>query len=164
MTKIVTRTSPNHNARPGPITALVLHATADSRDMPSVDWCCDPASKVSYHDIIGRDGTLYHLVPVARRAWHAGVSSFQGVGDVNDFSIGVSFSNRNNGKEAYPEVQLAVGAALVASYMKAYPAITLDRVTTHAVIAPGRKFDPMPPAFSLAAFKVRVQAELLRIA
>jgi N-acetyl-anhydromuramyl-L-alanine amidase AmpD len=164
MTKIVTRSSPNHNARPSPITALVLHATADTGEMASVDWCCRAESKVSYHLIVGRAGVIHHLVPVSRRAWHAGVSSFDGVPNVNDYSIGVAFANRNDGKEPYPEAQLAAGAALVASYMKLYTAITLDRVTTHAVIAPGRKFDPRPPAFDLAAFKLRLERELLRVA
>jgi N-acetylmuramoyl-L-alanine amidase len=180
MTKIITRVSPNHGPRPSPVSAVVLHATADSNTPGAVEWCCTPKPRnpnpVSYHAIIDRDGTLYSLVDVKRRAWHAGYSLFGGVYDVNDFAIGVSFGNRNNGKEPYPEVQLAVGAALIATYMHLYPAITIDRITTHAVVRtawhaanPGRtdvaqKTDPMPPAFSLEAFKVRVLAELARTA
>lgn len=163
--KIVNVPSPNFNARPkGEISCVVLHATADSDTHESVAWCRTPKpanpNPVSYHSIIDRDGTIYALVPVDKRAWHAGVSVFDGRQNVNDFSVGYSFANRNDGKEAYPEAQLAVGAALVAALMRIYPALTMDRVTTHAVIAPGRKTDPAGPAFDLEAFKLRVMVEL----
>jgi N-acetyl-anhydromuramyl-L-alanine amidase AmpD len=164
--RIVPYASPNFNTRPCPIDAVLLHATADDDTEASVHWCCTPKpanpNPVSYHVIVDRDGTVYTLVDVSKRAWHAGVSSFLGRGNVNDYSIGVSFANKNDGREPYPEVQLAVGAALVASYLKRFPAITIDRVTTHAVVAlpPGRKTDPRPPAFDLAAFKLRVLREL----
>lgn len=158
--RVVTYPSPNFNARPGPLDAVVLHATADTDGEASVHWCADPASKVSYHVIVDRDGVVYALVDVLKRAWHAGVSSFQGRPNCNDYAIGVSFANRNDGKEPYPEIQLAVAAALVAGYMRRFPAITIDRITTHAIVAPTRKTDPRPPAFNLAAFKLRVLGEL----
>jgi N-acetyl-anhydromuramyl-L-alanine amidase AmpD len=161
--KLIQAPSPNWNARPSGvrIDCIVLHCTADTNTKASVNWCQSPKSKVSYHQIIDRDGTVYSLVDLHKRAWHAGVSSFNGRGDCNDYAIGISFGNNNAG-EVYPEVQLAVGAAVVAGCMKGFPEITLDRITTHAAVAPGRKTDPAPP-FDLAAFKLRVQGELLRL-
>lgn len=161
--KIVPAPSPNFGTRPCPVDAVVLHATADSDTHESVVWCRTPKPKnpnpVSYHAIIDRDGTVFDLVDTGKRAWHAGVSSFTGRQNVNDFSIGYSFGNRNDGVEPYPEIQLQVGAALCAAAMKRY-GIPLDRITTHANIAPGRKTDPAPPAFNLDAFKLRVLREV----
>lgn len=166
--RVVASPSRNHGPRPegarGVVSCVVLHATADDDAMTSVRWCQTPAPEnpapVSYHTIVDRDGTVYTLVPLTRRAWHAGVSVFGGRANVNDFSIGLSFANRNDGVEPYPEVQLAVGAALVASYARLFPAITVDRITTHRAIAPTRKTDPAPPAFDFDAFRLRVLREL----
>jgi N-acetylmuramoyl-L-alanine amidase len=160
MTKLIQRPSPNFNSRRVPVDCVVLHSTADSDTEQSVEWCCDRASKVSYHTIVDRDGTVFALVDTDKRAWHAGVSSFEGRGNVNDFSIGLSFGNDNEG-EAVTDVQYAVGAALVAGYIRKYPAITIDRITMHKTIAlpAGRKTDPAPP-FDLPRFLEAVQGEL----
>ena len=83
---------------------------------------------------------------------------------MNDYSIGVSFANDNTGTEPYPEAQLAVGAALVAGYLRRFPAITIERITRHKDVAlpAGRKTDPAAPAFALLAFKARVARELVK--
>lgn len=147
--RILQRLSPNFGTRPCPVDCIVLHATADSDTQASIDWCCTPKPKnpnpVSYHVIVDRDGTAYHLVDSAKRAWHAGVSEFQGRTNVNDFSIGLSFANRNDGREPYTEQQYASAASLIVAWMGRYPKITLDRITTHKVIARpiGRKTDPL---------------------
>jgi N-acetyl-anhydromuramyl-L-alanine amidase AmpD len=162
---VVRRASPNFNTRPVPVDCVVLHATADSDTRASVEWCCTPKPKnpnpVSYHVIVDRDGTTYHLVDTDKRAWHAGVSSFHGRANVNDFSIGLSFGNKNDGKERYTNEQYLVGAEIVAGWMKKYPAIKLDRITTHAVIAPERKTDPL--AFDMQRFRMLVEACLVEM-
>lgn len=147
--RILQRPSPNWNARPCPVDCIVLHATADSDTQESIAWCQTPKAKnpnpVSYHVIVDRDGTAYHLVDSAKRAWHAGVSEFGGRTNVNDFSIGLSFANRNDGKEPYSDAQYQAAAMLIGAWMDRYPAITLDRITTHKAIARpvGRKTDPL---------------------
>ena len=45
--------------------------------------------RVSSHFLIRRDGALLQFVPCAMRAWHAGVSAWQGRERCNDFSIGI---------------------------------------------------------------------------
>lgn len=167
MSAVIQRQSPNWNHRPvgTAIDCVVLHATADTDTRASVDWCCEPKSKnpdpVSYHAIVDRDGTLYALVDTDHRAWHAGVSAFNGRPNCNNYSIGLSFANRNDGREPYSDAQYDVGAAVVAGYMKKYPAITLERITTHAIVALplGRKTDPL--AFNLSRFLILVQANLV---
>lgn len=166
--KLVQHPSPNWNHRPCAVDAIILHATADRDTAVSVAWCCATKAQnpnpVSYHVIVDRDGTVYALVPTDKRAWHAGVSRFDGRDGCNDFAIGLSFANANDGAEPYREEQIAVGAALVAEWMKKYPAVTLERITTHAAVAlpPGRKTDPAPPAFDVDAFRQRVTEELTR--
>ena len=88
-----------------------------------------------------------------RRAWHCGRSSFLGQEDVNDYSIGVCFGNKNDGREPYTDQQYETGAELVRVLMERYPSITRDRITTHAAIAVpvGRKTDP-GPLFDLDRF------------
>jgi N-acetyl-anhydromuramyl-L-alanine amidase AmpD len=159
--------SPNHSARPVGVAVdcVVLHATADSDTIASVRWCCTPKpgnpNPVSYHSIIDRDGTAYYLVDPARRAWHAGVSSYKGRTDVNDFSIGLSFGNKNDGVEKYTDEQYRIGAALVAQWMQRFPKISIDRITTHAEIAPGRKTDPVK--FDMVRFRTLVAVELAEL-
>jgi N-acetyl-anhydromuramyl-L-alanine amidase AmpD len=157
------RLSPNHGVRPFGVAVdcIVLHADAAAAVGSSLEWCRDPASKVSYHYLIGRTGEIYQLVPDDRRAWHAGVSQFAGRKDVNDFSIGVSFGNRCDGLEPFPSAQITAGVALCLHLMRRWPSIRVDRITTHQAIAlpPGRKHDP-GPLFLLAGFLADVSSAL----
>lgn len=151
-----TREVENHNARPPgvAIDTIVVHADAAARAASSVNWIKNNESDVSYHTLVERDGDVRHLVPPRRRAWHAGKSAFKGRGDVNDFSLGLAFANRNDGVEEYTELQYQIGAAVVALWMREFPAITMDRITDHATVAlpKGRKTDP-GPRFDMKKFK-----------
>ena len=167
--KIEKRASPNHGSRGGrAINLLVLHADASPTADASLAWCCDPASKVSYHAIAGRSGRLFELVPDDRSAWHAGISEHPGSGVVgsrgpcvNAHSLGFCFSNKQNGVEFFTDAQLAAGALWVAAKMKAHPLVTLDRITTHEACARprGRKHDP-GPHFDVPDFLARVKSIL----
>lgn len=151
--------SPNANARPAgvPVSAIVLHADADARVETTLDYMSRRASAVSYHVVIARTGLVFLLVPPERRAWHAGVSALAGVGNVNDFSVGVCLANRNDGVEPYTERQLAAAATVVRALM-AHFGVPASRVVRHRDVAlpPGRKTDPAPPAFDVAAFRGRL--------
>lgn len=158
---IIPRPSPNHGKRPAgvAIDCLVLHADAGRSEEGTLSWLANPESKVSYHYLVGRTGTVYQCVPDARRAWHAGVSTFQGRPNVNDYSLGVSFANDQRG-EPFRAAQLAAGVQLVAD-LCAKHAIPLTRITTHATIAPGRKHDP-GPLFKLPEFLAAVSEAIAR--
>ena len=45
--------------------------------------------RVSAHCLIRRDGEIVQYVPFDKRAWHAGISCYQGRERCNDFSIGI---------------------------------------------------------------------------
>jgi N-acetylmuramoyl-L-alanine amidase len=137
----LTHESPHHNARKGPIRLVVLHADASPSEKGTLSWLTDPASKVSYHVLIGRHGGIYRLVPESRRAWHAGVSAWPGIADVNGASLGLSFANRHDGTEALTPLQMASAQSVIAEWRAKYP--TIEAVTTHAAVAPGRKSDPL---------------------
>src|ERR1700750_3121569 len=47
------------------------------------------AVRVAAHVLVRRDGRPVQFVPFGMRAWHAGVSSWQGRSACNDFSIGI---------------------------------------------------------------------------
>lgn len=152
------RPSPNHNARPKAVSALVLHADAASRVESALDWIRRAESKVSYHVLIGRVGEVYAVVNPDRRAWHAGQSLLAGVENVNDFSVGVCLSNRNDGVEQHPGAQVSAAADVCAILCRHY-GIPVSRIVTHAQIAPGRKTDPV--ALDLNLFREYVAARLV---
>ena len=134
------------------MTAIVLHCDASPKVESSLDWIRRVESKVSYHILIDRDGTVYAVVNPDRKAWHAGASVFEGEKDCNRYSVGVSLANRNDG-EAYPEAQLEAAVKVCALLCNHY-GVPVERITTHAVIAPDRKTDPK--GLDVAAFRERV--------
>jgi N-acetylmuramoyl-L-alanine amidase len=139
------RGSPNHDARPegGRIDMLVLHYTGMKTAAEAIDRLCDPAAKVSAHYVIDEDGTVWRLVEEGRRAWHAGLSFWQGTRDVNAASIGIELVNPGHewGYRAFPETQMASLESLCRGLLEKHP-IPADRVVGHSDVAPARKQDP----------------------
>ena len=52
--------------------------------------------KVSAHVLIKRNGEIIQFVPFDKRAWHAGVSSYNGKNDCNNFSIGIELEGSDD--------------------------------------------------------------------
>lgn len=149
----LTHPSPNFGKRPaGTIPRLVvLHADAGASDAGTISWLQSPESGVSYHALIGRQGGVFTFVDYADRAWHAGKSSWQGVPDCNDYSIGLAFANKHDGLEPLTPIQIAVMQAVVQSVRQLYPNI---EVCTHADVSPGRKTDPLhSPGFNIGDYR-----------
>jgi N-acetyl-anhydromuramyl-L-alanine amidase AmpD len=151
--------SPNQSARPDgtAIDCIVIHADAGKTDQGTISWILKRKSNVSYHYLVTRQGVVYQFVDDDQKAWHAGVSEFKGRKFCNNYSIGVSFANDQKG-EAFTSGQVDAGVALVADLCRTY-GIPVERVTTHAVVSPGRKVDP-GPLFPWATFTARVGAIL----
>jgi N-acetylmuramoyl-L-alanine amidase len=147
----LTHPSPNHNDRKGQaVKLIVLHADASPNEKGCLSWLQSSESKVSYHVLIGRDGAVYTCVPYDRRAWHAGKAEWNGTKDVNGISVGLSFSNKNDGNEPLTKAQIAAMKTVVAEVRKKYGPIP---VTTHAAVSPGRKNDPEKvPGFVLTDY------------
>jgi AmpD protein len=105
---------------------------------------------VSAHLLIKRSGEVLQFVPFHRRAWHAGVSLFEGRTACNDFSIGIELEGCDD--IPYEVKQYDTLQAVTRALMQAYPAITPQRIVGHSDIAPCRKTDP-GPAFDWARFR-----------
>lgn len=139
------RPSPNFGARAeGAATdILLLHYT----DMPSAEqaiaWLADPGSQVSCHYVVAEDGIVTQMVAEADRAWHAGVSSWKGEGDINSRSIGIEIANfgHDHGYPDFPAAQIEAVTALACDIC-ARNKIPPERVLAHSDVAPGRKRDP----------------------
>lgn len=106
--------------------------------------------RVSSHLLIRRDGELVQYVPLGRRAWHAGVSSFDGRERCNDFAIGIELEGTD--ERPYTDLQYGRLAEVSGVILAAYPAITPERIAGHSDLAPGRKTDP-GPAFDWRRFR-----------
>jgi AmpD protein len=102
--------------------------------------------------LIRRDGEIVQYVPFDKRAWHAGVSSYQGRERCNDFSIGIELEGTDT--LAYTDAQYQQLAAVTNALITRYPAIA-NNMTGHCNIAPERKTDP-GPAFDWARFRALV--------
>ncbi len=98
--------------------------------------------RVSSHLLIRRDGTLVQYVPLHLRAWHAGVSCFEGRERCNDFSIGIELEGCDD--KPFTAKQYRRLIPLCRQLLKTYPALTPQRIVGHSDIAPGRKTDPGP--------------------
>jgi N-acetyl-anhydromuramyl-L-alanine amidase AmpD len=102
----------------------------------------DPASRVSYHTIVAKDGRRSTLADPDERAWHAGVSSWRGKRDLNSWSIGAAFEGDTNNR-ALEAAEMASMAEYLVPIMQKY-GLTLADVTDHRTVSPGRKDDLNP--------------------
>ena len=97
--------------------------------------------RVSAHCLIRRDGEIVQYVPFDQRAWHAGVSLYQGRDRCNDFSIGIELEGTD--LLPYTEAQYRTLQAVTALLAEHYPPLVAN-IAGHCDIAPGRKTDPGP--------------------
>lgn len=155
------RPSPHWNLRPQDtlISLLVIHCISlpagqfgnsyiDDLFMGVLDTSADESFadlagvRVSAHCVVFRNGTVRQYVPFQYRAWHAGVSEFEGRQNCNDFSIGIELEGTEH--QSYTDAQYQSLVLLTRQLMQDFPAITTDRIVGHQQIAPGRKTDPGP--------------------
>ncbi len=109
----------------------------DPKAHPYYKTLCD--LKVSTHFFVRRDGSIIQFVPCIQRAWHAGVSCWQGQERCNDFSIGVELEGSDT--IAFTNAQYATLVTLTQVLCKTYP---ISDIVGHSDIAPDRKTDPGP--------------------
>ncbi|MBA6347493.1 1,6-anhydro-N-acetylmuramyl-L-alanine amidase AmpD [Colwellia sp. BRX8-9] len=95
--------------------------------------------KVSAHCLITRVGHIIQYVSFDDKAWHAGVSSYQGLDKCNDFSIGIELEGADD--IPYEAAQYHTLAQLTQALQQCYPDIK-SNIAGHSDIAPGRKTDP----------------------
>jgi AmpD protein len=148
--------SPNCDSRPPGTAAslLLLHSISLPRGEYGGDAIerlftnrLDPAAhpsfadlaglRVSSHFLVRRDGSLIQFVPLAQRAWHAGVSRWRGRERCNDFSVGVELEGTDDSEFAAAQYE-----CLLKLFKKLQNLLPLREVAGHSDVAPGRKSDP----------------------
>lgn len=105
----------------------------------------------SVHFLVRRNGEVIQFVPCAKRAWHAGESSWRGRSRCNDFSIGVEVEG--DGEVPFTTAQYRRLAALTKVLKRRYP---ISEIVGHSDIAPSRKSDP-GPQFDWARYRSMVE-------
>lgn len=118
---------------------VIIHHTAQNSCDQTLKTFTSVASKVSAHYVICKDGTVHHMLNDYFRAYHAGVSRWGNLIDVNSSSIGIEIDN--NGFEAFTDEQINSLLSLLATLKKKYD-IPAANFIGHADIAPRRKNDP----------------------
>lgn len=165
--------SPNFNERPdGEISLLVIHNISlppgqfktgrvqqffqnqlDTTAHPFFETIAE--LRVSAHFLIERDGAVCQFVSCLQRAWHAGVSTFEGRETCNDFSIGIELEGTDF--EPFTDAQYQALEQLTRQLLAQYPGITPARICGHSDIAPVRKTDP-GPHFDWARYRASLLA------
>jgi len=153
--------SPNQDLRPDSddISGIVIHNISLPPGEFGGGWIndlflnqLDPAAhpyfaeistlKVSAHLLIRRSGEIIQYVPFHQRAWHAGVSSWDGRECCNDFTIGIEMEgcdDKTFEKEQYQQL-----ADVIKSICDTYANVNTSLIKGHEDISPGRKTDPGP--------------------
>ncbi len=144
MDEIISSPSPNFDERTSPVSILVLHYTGMGDAAQAIAWLRNPDSQVSSHYVVAEDGQILQLVDEARRAWHAGKSSWRDVtANVNSASVGIEIVNPGHefGYRPFPGAQMDALIPLVAGIVSRH-GIAPANVVGHSDIAPARKQDP----------------------
>lgn len=167
--------NPNYNDRPAPVDGIIIHAAGYYiKDGDKVWFAPDFIENAgySYHAMVDDRGKVYVCVDRDKRAWHAGVSQFQGRSDLNDSFIGFcalvrheplgysNFINTIDNGDPYTDAQYESLAALCRQAMQDYPGITLDRIVRHSTVSgpdvrPDFKRDP-GKSFSMDRLKAKL--------
>ena len=151
--------SPNFNDRPidEDISLLVIHSISlppkkyntdhierfflNELDFSSHNFYKNiDGMKVSAHVLIKRNGEVIQFVPFNKRAWHAGVSSYKGKNNCNNFSIGIELEGSDD--DIFEDIQYEQLSLITSLLIAEYDLITKDNIKGHSDIAPERKTDP----------------------
>ena len=151
--------SPNHDLRPkeADISLIVIHCISlppgvyegsqiedfflNKLDISQHEYFNSIKDlKVSSHLLIKRDGGITQFVPFNKRAWHAGISSFDGVEDCNNFSIGIELEGTEDSE--FTDQQYNSLMEITKLLLLNYPNLSKEKIVGHSEIAPNRKTDP----------------------
>src|SRR3954463_15280429 len=115
--------SPNHDARSSRIDILLLHYTGMQTAEEADARLTDREASVSCHYFVYEDGRIDQLVPEARRAWHAGASSWKGATDITARSsgIGVATPGHEFGYRDFPDAQIEAVIKLCRDIVARHP-------------------------------------------
>jgi AmpD protein len=156
--------SPHFSQRPAhaEVDLIVLHAISlppgefelqfiEAFFMKGLDYDQHPSFaslkevEVSAHFVVDRKGGITQFVPLSKKAWHAGVSSWRTVDgnerkNCNDYSVGIEMIGDE--KRPFTQAQYRETARLCRVLIQQFPSMSLERIVGHQDVAPDRKWDP----------------------
>jgi len=119
---------------------VIIHHTAQDSVRQTLNTFTLARTQVSAHYVVAKDGKVYHMLNDYLRAWHAGVSKWGSVTDMNSCSLGIEIDN--NGLEPFNEVQIKSLLLLLAQLKKSYNIPTANFIGHSDIALPPRKTDP----------------------
>ena len=122
----------------GPYIADFFQNRLDTSKHPFFEEIAD--LQVSSHLFLDREGQLIQFVDLNKKAWHAGISEFEGQKECNDFAIGIELEGTDT--EPYSDKQYLSLISLTNCLIESYSGISTERIVGHSDIAPSRKTDP----------------------
>jgi len=182
--------TPNHSGRfTGNLPdTVVIHYTAGASLKSSANWLTDRRANASAHLVIGKWSEMIQLAPFNVRTWHAGISSWKGRYNLNNYSIGIELDNagilekREDGYYTAFNKKIDLASVVLARHKldtseKAWEAFPWEQIEAvieacqllkntynireivgHDDISPTRKRDP-GPAFPMQYLKSRLGLE-----
>ena len=124
------------------ILFIIIHYTALSSYKEAIDFLCSRKNKVSSHYLISQNGDIYNLVDDKKRAWHAGLSYWDEIEDMNSSSIGIELDFSENKLNNRFSKKMMNSLIKLLRLLKAKYAIKNSDILGHSDIAPFRKKDP----------------------
>lgn len=128
---------------------LIVHGTAVDKGEAHKILSGQTVREVSCHYMIDQSGQVTQYLDESVRAWHAGISYWEGITDINSHSIGMeleclSHNEKFDEPEAfYTDAQMQTLITLAQQIIDRHN-IPAHRVLAHQDVAPGRKADPGP--------------------
>ena len=125
------------------IKYLVFHYTGMKNEKSALKRLYDRNSKVSSHYFIKKNGSIINLVPDRYVSWHAGISFWKKLKNINKYSIGIEIHNpgHQHGYKSFNKNQIIAIKYLSLKLAKKYN-LKKKQYLAHSDIAPDRKKDP----------------------
>ena len=125
------------------IKFLVFHYTGMKTEKSALKRLSSNYSKVSCHYFIKKNGDIINLVPDLYVSWHAGISRWKKLKNLNKFSIGIEIHNPGHqyGYKRFNKKQINSLKNLSLKLAKKYN-LKSKHYLGHSDIAPDRKKDP----------------------
>jgi len=125
------------------IKFIIIHYTGMKKETAAIKRLCNPATKVSSHYFIKKNGEILNLIPDLYEAWHAGKSKWKNYNSLNKYSIGIEIHNSGHNYfcENYSSNQIRSLKILLKKLIKNYK-VKKKNILGHSDISPDRKKDP----------------------
>ena len=125
------------------IKYLVFHYTGMKTEKSAIKRLTNFYSKVSCHYFIKKNGSIINLVPDQYISWHAGISSWKKLKNLNKYSIGIEIHNpgHQHGYKKFNKKQINSIKFLSLKLAKKYN-LRANQYLGHSDISPDRKKDP----------------------